>query len=135
MLQTKKTKRENKRKKFITLFFILFYSVLILLITSFVIYSHFIQKKTSFLSPISQRTYGIDLEGLLGKDGIDFVSIDKKDGYSIVNLKGGREVLLSDTGDMEKQVSSLQLVLNRLKIEGKDFKRLDLRFKTPVIVF
>lgn len=75
------------------------------------------------------------VELLLARYRIDFVSVHyQKDKTYTVFLKNGGEVILSSKKDLTSQVSSLQLLINRLTIEGKSFKRLDLRFTNPVIV-
>lgn len=51
----------------------------------------------------------------------------------IVTLESGEEVVLSADNDIQTQLSSLQLIHSRLTMEGKRFKKLDLRFDKPVI--
>lgn len=48
-------------------------------------------------------------------------------------LKTGPTVLVSLGQDLQQQVDSLQLILERAKIEGKEIKLIDLRFDKPVI--
>jgi hypothetical protein len=45
------------------------------------------------------------------------------------------EVILSSKKDIGSQLSSLQLMLARLTIEGKKLKVLDFRFDNPVVSF
>lgn len=52
-----------------------------------------------------------------------------------LHLKTGPEVLLSLDRDLKKQVDSLQLILERAKIEGKQIMLIDLRFDKPVIKY
>lgn len=52
---------------------------------------------------------------------------------STFNLKTGAEVLINLEKDWQRQVDSLQLILKRAKIEGKQIKVIDLRFDKPVI--
>lgn len=47
----------------------------------------------------------------------------------------GSVITFSLDKDLEKQVASLQLILSRSKIEGKEIKSLDLRFAKPVAIF
>ena len=54
-------------------------------------------------------------------------------GYE-VTLVSGEKVLLSDTKDLRSQLSSLQVIISRLTMEGKRFSKLDLRFDRPAIV-
>lgn len=51
-----------------------------------------------------------------------------------VILSSGEEVLLSDTKDLGSQLSSLQVIISRLTMEGKRFSKLDLRFDRPAIM-
>ena len=51
----------------------------------------------------------------------------------LVKLVSGEEVLFTSTKPVVQQVSSLQLILSRLTIEGKRVLRVDFRFDTPVL--
>lgn len=104
------------------------------------------QDKKLFVSPLPLTRLPIvellgdkdtgQLERALAKKGVDFESIviSSDSGY-IVQLKTGEEVLMSKTRSLDEQISSLQVILPRLTMEGKRFTRLDLRFDRPVIVF
>lgn len=48
---------------------------------------------------------------------------------------GEVEVFFSGTGDFDRQLASLQLILQKAKIESKVIKSIDLRFKKPVVVY
>lgn len=50
------------------------------------------------------------------------------------SISGGTKVLLN-TETIAQQVSSLQLMLTRFKIEGRIPKKIDLRFDKPIVVF
>ncbi len=52
-----------------------------------------------------------------------------------VLFKNGQEIIFSENKAIEAQIASLQLIINRLTIEGKQFSRIDLRFDNPVINF
>lgn len=52
-----------------------------------------------------------------------------------VFLKTGPKVLISLDKNLKKQVDSLQLILERAKIEGKQIELIDLRFDKPVISY
>ncbi len=64
--------------------------------------------------------------------GVDSVVVTP-DSTFLVKLTDKGEVLLSPDKDMTQQVASLQVILTRLTMEGKRFKRLDMRFDKPVI--
>jgi hypothetical protein len=48
-------------------------------------------------------------------------------------LESGIEVYFSQTKPLDEQIASLQLILNRLTIEGKRVSRVDFRFNNPVV--
>lgn len=50
------------------------------------------------------------------------------------SISGGTKILLK-TEKIAQQVSSLQLMLSRFKIEGRIPKKIDLRFEKPIVVF
>lgn len=45
------------------------------------------------------------------------------------------KVLFTTQKDAQQQVQELQTIIKKLRLEGKEFKSLDLRFKRPIIVF
>jgi len=76
------------------------------------------------------------LEILLTKAKIPFVSVSRSsDYYYTVAIPDGGQIFISSKKDLISQISSLQLVLNRLTIEGKRIKTLDFRFDKPIIKF
>ena len=88
------------------------------------------------LAAITSSNPKNELSELLEKDAIKFTSINTyNDGSFLVKLEKGEEVLISSKKSIKLQVSSLQLILSRLTIEGKQIAKLDLRFDNPVIVF
>jgi hypothetical protein len=97
--------------------------------------------KAKFISPIaegkaSQSSHVSLLEDALKNQKILFTSVAMgKDDSLLIFLKDNGEVILSSKKDLRSQVSSLQLILSRLTIEGKKLKVLDLRYKHPVISF
>ena len=133
MLQTKKTKKQNRRKRILVFIFFLGYVSLFLLLTGFVWVGKLFPK-TSLISPVSTQSQK-SLGSILDKKNISYESVEKLDGYYLVKIIDGGEVLISDKKDLTEQASSLQLIVSRLKIEGKKFKRLDFRFDRPVIKF
>ena len=140
----KKTAR--KKNKFllyapfvlIFLFFLLFFYAVRLYLPS-------IFNKSAFVSPIAfsiKEKIGVlsggssnkELENLLSQKNIAFSSISVlSDSSYLVKLSTGEEIIFSGTKAMPPQVSSLQLILSRLTIEGKRFVRLDFRFDKPVV--
>lgn len=57
------------------------------------------------------------------------------DSAILARLVEGPEVLFSLNNDFALQVDSLQIILSRLKIEGKKVKRIDFRYERPVVVY
>lgn len=105
---------------------------------SYSIYNIYFAKPEPFLNPLAKNLS--TEEAIIGKEllknGLDFKKVSfQRDGTYKVFLKDGSEIFLSPKKSILKQVSSLQLIVKRLKIEGKRFKRLDFRYDKPVIVF
>lgn len=76
-----------------------------------------------------------ELEDVLLRNNVSFSRIEYASGSSIlVTLKSGEEVILSSQKPIAQQISSLQVIISRLTIEGKHFARLDLRFDKPIVV-
>jgi hypothetical protein len=134
MFGAKTTKSRNKiqRKIFLLL-------VLLIVLFVFIVARNFdlVTNQNSVVSPLAKTTSpNIKLEKLLLSENIPFSKIKvASDSSFIVFLQGGGEVNISQKKDLVAQISSLQLILSRLTIEGKKFKFLDLRFDKPVIVF
>lgn len=66
--------------------------------------------------------------------GFTKIVINKDDSIS-ATLKSGGSVIFSLKKDLSSQITSLQLILSRLTIEGKKLKTLDFRFDNPVVSF
>lgn len=60
------------------------------------------------------------------------VSIASDSSY-VIHLLDKKEVVISSQKDISQQISSLQVILTRLTMEGREYKRLDLRFDKPLI--
>lgn len=139
----------KKRKKILfvqkILIFLAISSCIIIIIE--IIYFTSVLQKPKFISPIATTYQNVlaaitqhspknQLIELLHKHAISYASINSYgDGSLVVKLKNDEEVLLSSKKSLAVQVSSLQLILSRLTIEGKRIAKLDLRFDNPVIVF
>lgn len=61
--------------------------------------------------------------------------IASKDQKIVMGMKGGEMVITESNGDIEKEMSSLQLIINRFRIEGRKVDYIDLRFGKPVIKY
>lgn len=107
-------------------------------------YAYSFVSQPAFISPVQQ---GRDLhEGQKGnevyqktllelkKNNILFNSvIPASDSSMVIQLSDGKEVVLSGQKNINEQISSLQLILTRLTMEGREYERLDLRFDKPII--
>ncbi len=62
-------------------------------------------------------------------------NISESQGGVTITLDNGSSILLSSQKDLQKQLTSLQLTLSQLTIEGKQFKKLDFRFEKPFATF
>jgi len=135
--QTRKARRERQKKKvkfFIFLLVILFLSLILITFS----YKKLFYPKGSFLNPVSKESLDKEskLNQLLNGKNIGFVNTSMLyDSSYLVNLKDGEQVIFSGKKNLDIQVSSLQLMLTRLKIEGKKFKILDFRYDNPVVSF
>lgn len=131
---TKKQKKHNFRKRLaVGIFFVgLMVSVAALF------YFAFLQKPTEFLNPLSkdQTSAGIKIAEMLKEKNIAYKSVStSKDLTYKILLSKDSEVIIDPKKSIELQLSSLQLILKRLKIEGKMFRRLDFRYQKPIISF
>lgn len=131
---TKRQKKEKSRKKLgLILIFIGLIQISVLLF-----YIAYLEKKTAPLSPLSknQTSFNLLIEKKLKEKRIETISLEtEKDlNYKII-LKNGEEIIFDRNKNIDGQLSSLQLILNQLKIEGKALKRLDFRYQKPIITF
>jgi len=53
----------------------------------------------------------------------------------VFNLVDNKKIVFSNNKDKEVQDYQLGLIIKQFKIEGKDFKKIDLRFDKPIISF
>ncbi|MDP3988472.1 MAG: hypothetical protein Q8P80_05015 [Candidatus Levybacteria bacterium] len=140
MFKSKRVFKKRKLKKNLlsTFFVFVFLSVCVVFLSY---YSQ--SKKSPFVSPIAWRENNSSvnnrvkkIEDLLKKNNITFSSVSQaSDSSYIIIFSQGEEVVLDSKKPLENQISSLQLMLSRLTIEGKRFARLDFRFEKPVISF
>lgn len=129
---TKKDKRKAIRKHRGLIF--VFVGLVMIVVSLF--YTAYLEKPPKVVSPLAknQITDTGKVEQILKGKEIPYQNLEVEDdlSYKIV-LSSGSEVYLDSKKDLTTQLSSLQLILSQLKIEGKTFKRLDFRFEKPVI--
>lgn len=143
LTKTNKLQRNNKRR------LVAFYS---LIITTSVLFASGIacvlllqSQKPMLVSPIpvikalangtNDDNYVKEIKALLKEKSIAFISVQNKDSMYLINLENGGEVTLSAKKDIITQISSLQFILARLTMEGRQFESLDLQFDKPIVVF
>lgn len=93
--------------------------------------------RNSFISPLSlvNEKKNNDIVTLLSSKNIAFSRAEASESAILVTLASGEEILFSTSKSYDMQISSLQLILSRLTIEGRKIKSLDFRFDKPVIIF
>lgn len=131
---TKKQKRKAKQKKLSIFLIILGLS----LIASSLFYFAFLEKEPLYLNPLSrnQTSKNYQIEKILSEKKISYISVvTSSDLDYIVKLNGESEVIIDSNKDIGEQLSSLQLIISQLTIEGKKFKSLDFRYQKPIIKF
>lgn len=121
---------------------ILFVFIVLLSGGLFLVFNNIININGSFISPLPAASQPesnlIDnkIKSELNKQQIGYKKIDTtQELYYTVILTNEKVVLLSANKDIGSQIASLQFILNRLTMEGREFKVLDLRFDKPVISF
>ncbi|MBI3985179.1 MAG: hypothetical protein HY344_04595 [Candidatus Levybacteria bacterium] len=110
------------------------------LITTFFsyLYINFYINTYGFISPLSQTKESLlaRVEEELEKQNISFGKVtSNSDGSLTVKLRDDSEIIFSSKKNVSSQITSLQLMLSRLTIEGKKLKSLDFRFDNPVVSF
>jgi hypothetical protein len=124
--------RKNSKKKFAA------YILLLGILGAFLYFlnAYFVSKQPLFISPMGQISAGkFSVEKILKKKNISFLEVVLSENFYLVKINNNGQVILSGNKDLEKQISSLQRILNQLTIEGKSFKTIDFRFSEPVLSF
>jgi len=137
MLQRRRLKKERSKYRIRWFFLLLLFLSLLIMIIEY-LFLNFSFGRTTFVSPIAKvnKSKVASLENALERQKIAFVSVSlNSDSSFTVGLKDGGEIILSSKKDLGSQLSSLQLILSRLTIEGKKLKKLDFRFDNPVVSF
>jgi len=131
--------RKLKRKSKSLFIKIIFPAFILLTFLAFLLYKlpAFPIFNKPIISPLGQNkpSRASSLEASLRKANIPFSSITPSSDSYIITLSSGGQVIISSKKDLSTQINSLQLMLNRLTIEGKRIKSLDFRFDKPIINF
>lgn len=135
--ENRNTGRHTRRRIFV--YWVVFSFVLFILLV-FLYYLKIIEKKNIFISPVSKQNQDLQTElvntinSILKEKHMAFTSVFPYEENSyLIKLVSGEEILLAGNKSLVEQVSSLQLILSRLTIEGKRVSRVDFRFDTPVL--
>ncbi len=77
----------------------------------------------------------VEIKKFLEQKSIEYIDVSRESSkvYKI-DLKNNGEVVIDSEKGLPEQLSSLQVILSRLTMEGKKFKRLDLTYDRPVLV-
>lgn len=122
--------------------FITFALIIIAAIALVFLFFIFTDTNYTFESPLPKKNknlimlneINIKIENELKRQKIDFKEIDTSNGSVFyIILADKQEVVIAGDKDIPTQIASLQFIYNQLTMEGKEFKRLDLRFDKPVI--
>lgn len=93
-------------------------------------------KMPLFISPMAKTNIDLGLvEKILKDKKISFSKVSLLDYSYLVDISNNGGVRLSQSKDIDKQISSLQRILRELTIEGKQFKSIDFRFAEPIISY
>lgn len=100
--------------------------------------------KPLYISPLTDRILHVsnhqdqfkyDLQAALQDKKIFYSNLKQtSSNFYEIRLANSEIAIVSSQKDLNTQISSLQYILSRLTMEGKQFSRLDLSFDKPVIV-
>jgi hypothetical protein len=135
--------RKRKAKRGFVLPLIITVLLLLLLALAFLLYTY---HNSGIISPlqvaVGQRLQSItsgqnesELKRLLSKYDILYTHVTSQDDAYVITLNAKQQVFITKKKDIESQISSLQVILPRLTIKGREFRRLDMRYEKPVVVY
>ncbi len=131
------TIRKEKKRLKIAVFFLFLLAVFLIIsfLRNFDWQSVNFFPDDKFIRPLPSKLAEQELAEELNKTniGVNSLSIINDDSLE-ASISGGISILLKKE-NIAQQVSSLQLMLARFKIEGRIPKKIDLRFQKPVVVF
>ena len=130
----KKDRRVKKLRRFVLIEIVF----LVLLIIFEILYFGLFTNKLEILNPLSlhKQSSTYNLGSRLKSAQIEYSKIIlNKDFTYTVELKNNAIIYFSEQKNINEQISSLQLILERLKIEGKQLKSLNFKYDSPVIKF
>lgn len=131
---TKKQKKEVSRKRLGII--LIFLGLLIIAVMLF--FLAFLEKEDPIINPLSkdQTSNGKIIIGELREKKIAYKDIETTKSLKYkIKFEDNAEAIIDPKKDIPEQITSLQLILSQLKIEGKAFKRLDFSYQKPIISF
>lgn len=72
---------------------------------------------------------------LLKSHNIMYTAIARNSDEFVITLNPKQQVFITKDKNLAEQISSLQVILPRLTMEGKQFRQLDLRYDKPVVMY
>lgn len=111
------------------------------------VYTFFLSPKSTTVIPITKsdvkiagfsKGTGEDIDtvkAFCAHQDISCSSINQTSDSIVITESNGSQIFLATNKDILRQLSSLQLTLNQLTIEGKQFKTLNFRFEKITISF
>src|SRR3989344_3995197 len=138
MLQGKRRLKKEKSSRSTKLAFMLGLFIFVFLAGILVFVYIFYSNSSSYLNPlaVNKNSPKIKIEDMLEASNIKITrSVIGSQDFLEVDLKDVGKVIFSSKKDLKKQITSLQLMLSRLTIEGKKLKILDFRYDNPVVSF
>lgn len=93
--------------------------------------------KNELIGPLPNSDPVRDLETILRERQIDLISspVASESAIVVVLTDDQTRILFSANKDLALQVVSLQIILNKLTIEGRKARSIDFRFKDPIVVY
>lgn len=140
-LQDKKQQRKKLRfiknirlnlKNKVVFFSTILIFISFLIVVIFGLTNSHILKDTFLANPQADPRKIEIIEKILTENNIKFEALEYKENHFEFNLKDGVKVLMSEN-KVGEDVSTLQLIAERFKIEGRRLTLIDLRFDKPVI--
>jgi hypothetical protein len=140
-----KIKLQRNHKRRAIAFYASIAGFFLLCIAGFALFIFIEKQKPLFISPLpalralaagsTDDQQADTIKKALQDKSIVYSSVEIKDSVYIITLENGEKVTLSAKKDIITQISSLQFVLSRLTMEGRQFRTLDLQYDKPIIVF
>lgn len=138
LLSKKRIKKERKRFKIAIVFLFVLIFAAVLGVAKNIDWSEVITPFTpiKLIRPIPEKGIEAELKEDLQKMDIEVFDGPKLLGKDLeASISGGIIVLFTTQKDFKDQIASLQLMIERFKIEGKLPKKVDLRFEKTVVTF